>query len=174
MARTSPQGDPLIEISDRDEHAWFDPPWIDSRHAITLLETLGIRAGGNPLPRELHLALACPPETHTSADYVALESLGWDCRTIAGVDGVVHPAAAATTANWLARSHGGGHVANVYLRAVVGWLVWRGLNGDTVRWEVGRARALDYGLPEHLAASFRQLWFRREYVAATRLTIRVG
>lgn len=172
-ARASPQGDQLVEVTERDEHAWFDPPWIDSRHAVRLLETLGVRAGGNPLPIELHSALTGPTETHTSADYVAIDALGWDSRTIAGVDGVVHPAAAAVTSNWIARSHGGGHVANVYLRTVVGWLVWRGLNGEIARWEVGRSRAIDYGLPDHVAAGFRQLWFRREYAAATRLTISV-
>ncbi len=172
-ARNSPQGDqnPNIEVTDRDEQVWYRDGWNDSRHAISLMETLGIRAGGNPLPPELHLALTRAPDEHTSADYTALETLGWDCRSLAGADGVVHPAAIAVATNWIAKSHGGGQVANVYLRTVIGWLVWRGLNGDTARWETGRARAIDLGLGDHQAAAFRQLWFRREYSAAYRSTI---
>ena len=41
-----------------DEAAWFDAPWQDGRNAVRLLETLGILAGGDPLPEPLKSALA--------------------------------------------------------------------------------------------------------------------
>lgn len=169
-ARNSPQGEqiPTPEITERDERAWYQHGWRDSRHAVRLLETLGIRAGGSPLPPALHSALALAPDAHTSADYAAIDALSWELTTTPGPDGVVHPHAAAIFTNWVARSTGGGHVANVHLRAAIGWLVWRGLNGEVVRWEMGRARAIDLGLPDNRSATFRQLWFRREYAEAWR------
>lgn len=170
-ARNSPQGEQTIEITDRDEAAFYGRPWVDSRHAVRLLETLGIRAGGSPLPSKLHSALALPPEAHTSAHYAGIDGMSWALTTVPGPDGVVHPAAATIFLNWLARSTGGGQVANNHLRTTVGWLVWRGLNGDVVRWEVGRARAVDLGLDDHRSATFRQLWLRREYAEAWRLSM---
>lgn len=171
-ARNSPQGEQHIDaVTERDEHAWYSQGWRDSRHAVRLLETLGIRAGGSPLPAPLHSALALAPEAHTSADYAAIDALSWELTTVPGPDGVVHPAAAAIFTNWVARSTGGGHVANVHLRATVGWLVWRGLSGDLVRWEIGRARAIDLGLPDNRSAVFRQLWLQRAYADAWRLAL---
>lgn len=171
-ARNSPQGEQTPDLTERDERAWYTHPWRDSRHAVRLLETLGIRAGGSPLPMALHSALAQAPEAHTSADYAAIDAMSWELTTVPGPDGVVHPAAALIFLNWVARSTGGGHVANGHLRTTIGWLAWRGLSGDLVRWEMGRARALDLGLPDHGAATFRQLWHRREYAEAWRLAMR--
>lgn len=160
---------PALDEITSDENAWFSSPWRDGRNAVRLLETLGILGGGHALPPPLQSALVIAPDQATSHDYAAVEQAGLDAALTLGVDGVVWPAAAACLANWIAKSHGGGHVPNVHLRAVTGWLLWRGLAGDHARWEVGRARAVDLGLDTSRATEFTRLWFRRRYQAAWRL-----
>jgi hypothetical protein len=157
-----------------DEAAWFEAPWNDGRNAVRLLETLGILSGGDPLPEPLRSALALSPDDATAADYAVVESARLEASLVPGPNGVVWPAAAGCLANWLARSHGGGHVPNVFLRGTVGWLLWRGLHGDLVRWEIGRARARDLGLDDALTAEFTRLWHGRRYHAAWALASNTG
>ena len=157
---------PVIDPS-ADEAIWFEPAWRDGRNAVRLLETLGILAGGGALPEPLRSALGKTPDEASSADYAVVDVFGAEATLLAGVDGIVFPAAAGCLANWLARSHAGGVVPNVFLRGVTGWLLWRGLvPTDAVRWEVGRARARDLGLDDALTAEFMRLWHGRRYHAA--------
>jgi hypothetical protein len=157
--------------TDADEQAWFTEPWHDGRHAVRLLENLGILGGGNFLPEPVQLALALRPDEATADDYARVDQAGVLASVVKpDVDGVVWPAAASCLANWLAKSHGGGHVPNVFLRSVTGWLLWRGqLTPELARWETGRARARDLGLDAGVTAEFTRLWNLRRYVAAWRL-----
>lgn len=155
-----------------DEAAWFDSPWNDGRNAVRLLETLGILAGGSPLPEPIRSALAKTADEATALEYASVDAAGVEASFQPGPDGVVWPAAAGCLANWLARSHGGGHVPNVFLRGTVGWLLWRGLSPDLARWEIGRARARDLGLDDGATASFTRLWHGRRYRAAWALAVR--
>lgn len=166
-ARLSPQGDQ--EVTDRDETAWFTTPWRYGGNVVCLLETLGVLAGGHSLPTALHDVLREPAKA-TAITYDQVERAGLEATLTIGPDGIVHPAAAAVLSNWIANSHGGGHVPNVHLRGVVGWLIWRGLDPSLVRWEIGRARAKDLQLDDGRSAEFRRLWRLREYAAAWRLS----
>jgi hypothetical protein len=174
LDRTSPKGAQIRDsgLDLDDEQTWFQEPWRDGRNAVRLLETLGILAGGSSLPDPIQGALARAPADTSAADYTAVEAAGLEAGLRPGVDGVVIPAAAGCLCNWIANSHGGGHVPNVYLRGTVGWLMWRGLSPDSVRWEAGRARARDWELADGPSADFARLWFSRRYVAAWRLVAR--
>lgn len=116
-----------------------------------------------------------PSNAVTASTYAEVEAVGYDARFTAGADGVIHPAAASILSNWLANSHGGGHVPNVHLRGAVGWLLWRGLvQPSVVRYEVGRARARDWHLGDGPAATFMLAWTAREYAEAWRIALRRG
>lgn len=170
LARTSPKGEGLSDLD--EEAAWFSSPWRDGRNAVRLLETLGILLGGSSLPAAVHAIMTKPADAISSADYASLEDTSLQAGLRPGVDGVIIPAAAGCLGNWIANSHGGGHVPNVYLRSTVGWLLWRGLPVDTARWETGRARGRDVLSDDGLIAEFARLWFGRRYVAAWRLVER--
>jgi hypothetical protein len=162
-----------IQIStfDVEEQAWFTNPWLDGKNAVRLLETLGVLGGGNALPQTIQSALTLRSDEATSNDYARVDQTGVEATVLTGTDGVVWPAACSCLANWLARSHGGGHVPNVFLRSTTGWLLWRGLSADVARWEIGRARARDLSLSDGRTAEFTRLWWRRQYGAAWKLRL---
>lgn len=129
------------------------------------MEQLAIRFGGEPLPDGLQDILR---DTSPSGpgQYTELTRISAESGFLPGVSGVVIPAAAQCLANWIAQSHGGGVVPNVYLRGVVSWMLWRGADTDAIRWEIARARARDANLPIALTAEFSRLWFSRRYAQA--------
>lgn len=170
LARHRPQAETDAAIDavgyDLEEAAWFTRPWHDGRHAVRLMETLGVLVGGHTLPAAIQTALTKPVHEVTSQDYAAVEAAGTEAWLTPGPDGIVIPAAAACLANWLANSHGGGVVPNVHLRSTVGRLLWGGLGVEAARWEVGRSRARDLGLGDGPGAEFARLWYQRRYAAA--------
>lgn len=165
QARTRPQAEGPVDV-DQEESAWFSEPWRNGYHAVRLLEDLGVLAGGNRLPLAAQVVLSRASDAATFTDYDAVSQAGLEASLLPGPDGVVIPAACSCLANWIAKSHGGGHVPNVYLRGTVGWLLWRGLTVAAVRREVGRARVRDLGLVDGAAAEFERLWGLRRYAAA--------
>lgn len=153
-----------------DEAACFNRPWRDGRHAVRLIETLGISAGGTPLPPAV-AAIAAFDHSTVIGDYELLDQFAGEASFLATPpNSVTHAAAAWTLSNWIANSHGGGHVPNVHLRSVCGWLLYRSvIDADVVRWEIGRARARDGRLIGGAEGTFLRAWRDRDYVTAWRV-----